>query len=357
MAKIAPLHLAVWAILSAPLAAAANAVSAEGAVTLVAIGDTLLGGAYENSIAKGVSPLRNLAPLLTSADLALANLEGPMTRRGTRQQGKKFTFRIPPSRARLFREAGVDVVAMANNHILDFGAVGLADTIAALDGESLRHCGAGSSLEEARRPAILEAGGLRVAFLSYNRTWPSKFWAGKRRPGTAFADESYIRADVTEAKKEADAVVVVVHWGQEKSVALREYQVSVAKACAEAGAALVIGGHPHIAQGIGRIGDTLVAYSLGDGVFGGANKRTVGSLVLRAVIGRTGVGSAEFLPLDASNVDTEYAPRIMTGAPARATLETVKGLSELLGTGLSYAVTAEGHPCLKLDMVSATVSR
>jgi len=316
------------------------------------------GGVYEDNLEKGLSPFRNIGAFLKTADLAVANLEGPLSSRGTRLQGKKFTFRVPPSRVSLFKEAGIGVLALANNHILDFGPTALADTLYALDSGGLLHCGAGLDLAAARRPAVAEVKGVRIAFLAYSRTFPSKFWAGKRRPGTAFADTAWVRADVLEAKQSADAVVVLFHWGQEKSHELRDYQRVLAKIAAEAGAVLVVGSHPHIPQGVEKIGGCVVAYSIGDGVFGGAPKRSEGSLVLRASFGREGLREAEFFPLETSNVATDFAPRLQMGAAARKTLDLVKALSADLRTTLAPVVSPEGYPCLRLDMtVSSTPAR
>jgi len=338
-------------------ASASSPVSGPGEWCLVALGDTLPGVVYEEGIAKGMNPLRNLSAFMAQADVAVANLEGPLTTRGTRLGGKKFTFRSPPARAEMLRQAGLSVVGLANNHILDYGPVGLSDTISALDSAGIQWCGAGDNLAMARKPAIKLVRGTRVAFLSYNRTFPSQFWARDRRPGTAFADARFLKEDVANARSLADRVIVMVHWGREKSYELRDYQVEVAQAAADAGADLVIGTHPHIPQGIQVIGRTVIAYSIGDGVFGGSPRRNVASVILRATFGPDGLRTAEFLPLETSNEKTSFAPKFQEGKSAGKTLDLVRELSGNLGTKLASAISPEGIPSLRLDVRRETPAR
>ena len=338
-------------VLSVPAAVAVSATGDE--LTIVAIGDVLPGIAYASRIERGHDPFVNLSPCLARADLALANLETAMSDRGSRVSGKKFTFRIPPSRANLLVGSGLDILSLANNHIMDYGADALADTVRALSDSGLLHCGAGATLTEARRPARAVVRGRRVAVLGYNRTLPRTFWATDSRPGTAFAKVETVRADVSRAREENDIVIVLVHWGRERTHELRPYQRPVASAAIEAGADLVVGAHPHVAHGIERMGSGVVAYSLGDAVFGGAYTRDEDSLVLRARFGADGLREVEFLALETSNANTGFAPRIRKGKRARATLAMVSDMSAKLGTELKQAVSADGFPCLRLVLADS----
>jgi len=177
--------------------------------------------------------------------------------------------------------------------------------------------------------------------------------------GVAYADSAWVREDVTAAKRGNDVVIVMMHWGREKQHELRDYQRVLGREAVEAGASLVIGTHPHISQGVELITRSVVAYSIGDGVFGGANKRREGSLVMRAAFGPEGLRTVEFLPLEASNVDSGWAPHLQEGDPAARTLELVRGLSASLGTRLEQGTTSEGFRCLRLDVtgVGAPASR
>jgi poly-gamma-glutamate synthesis protein (capsule biosynthesis protein) len=325
-------------------------------LTVVVIGDVLPGVRYDTRTETGEGPFRNLAPWLSRADIAAANLEGPLTARGVRVQGKKFTFRVPPTRARWLVSSGLDVLGLANNHVLDYGPVGLTDTIETLSRYGLLWCGAGRNLVEARRPAMARAGAGRVAFLAYSLTYPRSYYATASRPGTVYGDATAIREDVAAARKNADVVIVMMHWSKEKSHELRQYQRPLATAAVEAGAALVIGAHPHVMQGVERIGSGVAAYSLGDAVFGGALRRTEDSLLLRAVFSGGTLNAVEFFALQTSNVDTEFAPRIRTGEDAGPALKMLADLSAGLGCVLKLGRSAEGTPCASLALVpGATV--
>ena len=318
--------------------------------TVVVIGDVMLGWHYDPQYRAGADPFRNLAPVLRAADLAIANLEAPLTGRGRAVKGKRFTFRVPVERARWLAQAGLRVVGLANNHIMDFGPIGLADTTAALRGAGVAWCGAGDNETDARRPAILEVNGLRVAVLAYNWTWPAGYQATAKRPGTAAAHPAWVAEDVRRARASGATVIVLYHWGQEKSHELRDYQREFSRGAVAAGATLVIGTHPHVAQGVERIGQAVIAHSIGDAVFGGARRRSEDSLVLRATIGAGGLERVEFLALETSNEDTDYAPRIRAGADARPLLGQVRALSEKLGCALDDGTTDEGWPCLALSV-------
>ena len=368
----------VWLFLLLPAAGigdpGATLMQASGAIgspfTLAAIGDVMLSHVFDGPIRKGVDPFADLAPVLRGADLAIANLEGPITARGARVKGKKFTFRVPPERARMIAEAGIDALALANNHSMDFGPVGLRDSMAALRTAGLAYAGAGEDIAEARRPAVLDVHGTRVALLSYNWTNPSSYnaadaWAGRKaapgrkaargrpaRAGNAAGNPEWMAADVAKARATCPVVIVMIHWGREKSHALRAYQRPHARRAIEAGAALVIGHHPHVAQGIERVGDGVVCYSIGDGVFGGSDHRTNDSLVLRAGFGPGGLQHVEVMALHTNLRAIGFTPAIRRGDDAKPTLALVRNLSLALGTTLMETTSVEGWPALRLDVVA-----
>jgi len=320
-----------------------------GELTVVAIGDCMPGGAYESGFCRGADPFGGLRSVLSGADLAIANLEGPLTERGDRRK-KKFTFRSSPRYARILAQAGLDVVGLANNHILDFGEEGLRDTKRALSEFGILSCGAGINLAEARRPALFGAGKTRVAILSYNMTFPRSFWAGAERPGTVYGGTEWIREDTRKAREANDIVIVLVHWGAERRHELKSYQRVTAHAAIEAGASLVVGSHPHVAQGIERVGSSVAVYSLGDGVFGGALKREEGSLVMRAVFDSGVLCRVEILPLIASNAATRCSPRLMDADESGPYLSMISRLSGDLGTELDLVDGPGGRCSLRLDL-------
>ena len=230
--------------------------------TLLAGGDVLLGLTEP----EGVDPFTKVEPSLSSADVAIVNLEMAITERGE-PYDKEFVFRAPGSAALTLAGAGVDVVSLANNHILDFGSVGLEDTISVLDEVGILRPGAGANNAEAYAPRVLVLDNeIRVAFVSASAIIPGGFSAGAERPGIADAKWAIPRvlAAVRAAASGNDVVVVSIHWGVERATCPSQDQRGLAQQLIEAGANLILGHHPHVLQPIETFDRTVIAYSLGN---------------------------------------------------------------------------------------------
>ena len=233
--------------------------------TLMAGGDVLM----DRSELAGIDPFAKMVPALGTADIAFVNVEMAITTGGTPVQ-KTFVFRAPPSAARTIANAGVDVVSLANNHARDFGAVGLTDTLEALEEFGVVAVGAGENDSEAYRHRILEVpDGPTVAFVAASQIMPSGFGATAERAGiaNASAQRERVLANVRVAASEADVVVVSVHWGIERDTCPSGVQRSFAADLLDAGATVVLGHHPHVLQPIETTDTQLVAYSLGNFVW------------------------------------------------------------------------------------------
>ena len=233
--------------------------------SLLAGGDVLL----DLTEPEGIDPFANVQPDLASADIAIVNLEMAITERGD-PYDKEFVFRAPGSAALTLAGAGIDVVSLANNHVLDFGPVGLADTIAVLDEVDILRPGAGSNNAEAYAPRVLTLdNGIRVAFVSATAVVPGGFAASADRPGVADAKWAIPRvlASVRAAAASNDVVVVSVHWGIERETCPSDDQRDLAMDLIEAGANLILGHHPHVLQPIETFDRTVIAYSLGNFVW------------------------------------------------------------------------------------------
>ena len=279
---------------------------------------------------------RQFRSMFEAADVVFGNLEGPLTARGAADGDKTYLFRSPPFAASMALVlANFRVVSLANNHMLDYGAEGLADTMAALDVAGVAHAGAGRNLNEARKPAIVEASGRRIAFLAYSMTLPETFYATDARAGTAFGHEEQVRADVAAARAGADVVLVSFHWGQEGSTRLREYQVRLGRAAIDAGAAAVIGHHPHIVQSVERYRDGVILYSLGNFAFGSYSPRsTVGAVAELIVVGER-VTTLRMHPVNVNNFEVQFQPQRLQGEAARQAVDTLVLLARARGTELS----------------------
>ncbi len=210
-------------------------------------------------------PFERVTPLFEGIDVLIGNLEGTFTERGQRAD-KYYTFRAPPELAYALRDAGFDAVSLANNHALDYGPVGLADTIDALDRLGVTHFGAGEDAAGAVRPLVIEARGWRLALLGFSAVRSSVF-AGEAEAGVAEASVAAVRAAVEAAVSDADAVIVAFHFGTEYDGTPTSEQRTLAHAAVDAGATLVVGHHAHTLQPRERRGDALILYGLGNFVF------------------------------------------------------------------------------------------
>ena len=236
-------------------------------VTVALAGDTMLGRSVARTLAR-TPPQALVAPevraALDEADLVVLNLECCISERGRPwpAPGKPFFFRAPPRAVELLVLLGTDCVTLANNHALDYGVDALADTLDHLATAGIAVVGAGTDLEQARRPATLATGGLRVAVLGVT-DHPADFAAGPDHPGVAFADLARRVPDwLLQTVREADAEVMLVtpHWGPNMTSAPVRHVRRAATALVDAGATLVAGHSAHLAHGVAG----PVLYDLGD---------------------------------------------------------------------------------------------
>lgn len=230
--------------------------------------------------------------VLRAADLCFGQMECPVSSRGSPAPQARLAMRTDPGVPAVLRAAGFDVMSLAGNHVLDFGVPALEDTLHLLPAAGIAVCGAGPNLAAARQPAWLERGGRRVAVLAYSSILPAGYAAAATRPGCApmrahtvyepvepdqpgtpprihtFADRAdlaALAADVRAARARADTVLVSLHWGIHfVRASLADYQREVAAAAIGAGAAAVVGHHPHLLKGIEFIAGAPVFYSLGN---------------------------------------------------------------------------------------------
>ncbi|MBW3591422.1 MAG: CapA family protein, partial [Actinobacteria bacterium] len=238
-------------------------------IEIASVGDVNMGGTLGEVIQRQGAgyPWERVAPLLQSADIAFANFESTASVRGS-PAAKQFTFRSDPASLGPMGLAGIDVASLANNHSLDYGPEALLDTVANLRQFGMQPVGAGANESESWRPAIVEAGGLRFAFIAASRVLPAGWAATADSAGVASAYQGQrLLGEVAAAKASGAVVIVSVHWGVEGSTSPEPYQVELAHALVDAGASVVLGHHPHVVQPVVRYRGAVIAYSLGNFVF------------------------------------------------------------------------------------------
>ena len=287
-------------------------------VLLAAVGDVMLGrsvGARLEREGAGAA-LAAVRDILAGADIAIANLESPIATGGA-PAPKAYAFRAPPAAAAALALAGIDLVSLANNHALDYGPAALAETRALLAERGIASIGAGPDRAVAHAPAMIARGGLTIAFLGYVTVpvegggFDPRVWAATDdAAGVAWLDVAAITAEVGAAARMADLVVVMLHFGQEWQPRPSPAQREQARAAIDAGAALVVGSHPHVLQEVEAYGGGLIAYSLGNFVFDGFPDPANDSAILLVELGADGVAGHELVPV-----------RIIDGIPTLAGAE------------------------------------
>lgn len=259
--------------------------------------------------------LQEAAAQLSAADLTMVNLETAITERGT-PAPKQFHFRAPATALDALAAAGVDVATMANNHAVDYGDVGLADSLAAVADSPIPVIGIGSDADVAYAPYVTSVNGLTVAIFAASQVhdWTiASHTATDTEAGIASAFSPRLVEAVREAARAADVVIVYLHWGIEYQSCPSVEQRTLADALAGAGATAVVGTHAHVLQGAGwRDDGVYVAYGLGNYYwwrsFGNAQDDNG---VLTLTIDRSGVTAADFLP---THLDSRGVPLPAEGA-------------------------------------------
>ncbi len=204
--------------------------------------------------------------LVESADIAIANFENPAPNVFRYHTGGTV-FSADPKLIGGLANAGIDWVGLANNHIGDAGRTGILQTIANLTSRGIAASGAGANLAAARKPAILAAGGVKVAFLAYD-TIAGYYAAGTAKAGSAKLTVAALKADVAAARKAGAGVVIVFpHWGTEYDATPFKGQQALARAAIDAGADMVIGNHAHWAGAMEVRNGKPIWYALGNFVF------------------------------------------------------------------------------------------
>ncbi len=300
-------------------------------ILVAAVGDVMLSSWVEPVMAeKGpLYPFLGTLPYLQHADVAIANLEAPFARSGTPFE-KRFNFKVAPRYAVGLRQAGIDVVNLANNHILDFGEEALRTTLHTLDSLGVAHCGAGESLKAAHQPVVIERGGRKIALFGYSMTFPTEFYARDDSAGTAYPEPEMMQSALAAWDKKVDFIVVSFHWGAEKRETPKDYQIFFAHLAIDSGADLVLGHHPHVLQGLEIYRGRLIAYSLGNFAFGSYSQYAVDSIILRVYLHDGGLLFARCVPINVNNAEVEFQPQVLTGEAKRRVISKLQRLSSPL---------------------------
>lgn len=305
---------------------------------IIAVGDIMLSRTVglkikNNSI---YYPFELTRGITSAADLTFGNLETTLATTGERLPGKGIWFRAVPEAAEGLKDAGFDVLSLANNHILDYDTPALIETMEVLEQKHIGYVGAGRNLEQARRPIIVIKDGIRVGFLAYNEFY-NYFWSYSYKrtfeatddiAGTAPMEEDIIEEDIKNLKDICDIVVVSPHWGIEESNRVVAAQQQLAHRMIDWGADMVLGHHPHVLQGIEIYKGKPIVYSLANFVFDQNDENNKESMILEIFTKDSAITELHAYPI---YIAEKGRPELAMGSKRDHILEKILKLSRDLG--------------------------
>ncbi len=349
-------------------------------VTMNFVGDIMLARRYESPggiiDTLGVEGIFDptLPYLGDAADITVANLECPLTTRGPRHPTKPIVFRGRPSNVAGLVHAGIDVVSLANNHVIDYGLEGLRETQEVLGAHGIRYSGAGANSYEAHLPLFYQKSGVNIAFLAfsdrtgqYDNLQPY-LNAGYNKPGFAKQDTFRIFREIHRVEPDADLIVVELHAGEEYSPVPWDEEpaedefyspfalfpspvdMQVRRRAIEEGADLIVCHHPHMLQGFEVYNGKLIAHSLGDFTFDLNYPETYPTVILNAGIDETGFYEYSVTPV---YID-DYIPLRAEGGLGLYMLDEIARRSGDLGT---YVIVNRGSVTAEIVLDTTALTR
>ena len=304
--------------------------SPQAPVSIVITGDVMFGRGVESAINSNSNIFGDLGPLFKQTDLVVVNLESPFTY-ASENFKKTVPLKASPAFAHILKDNDVDVAALANNHIMDYGPQGLTDTLQTLDKYNITHIGAAENLQDALQPAYFTANGKTIAVINFmDLTTFQGFGKSELPPATdnssgfAPAEWGLVKNSINTAKSHADIVIVFFHYGNEYSFTPNKYQTELSRKCIDEGADIVVGSHPHVPQCIESYNGKLIFYSLGNCVFDQRNPITKDSMVVQLQI-VNGTAEVTVIPIHISN----SSPKIMGNQSANTFLNRINSESNV----------------------------
>lgn len=290
-------------------------------ISLIAVGDLYF------SRQEPATAFANFRQPLQEADITFGNLEAPCSSLGAPTIGKYITLRMDPHVIPALANTGFDLVALANNHAIDYGREAFVDTLDRLDRAGIARIGGGRDVHEARRAVVLERSGLRIGFIGYATTVPWGYEATQTQAGIAAIDVStsyepryqimseqpgtpatvitriashdldQLTDQIRSLRQRVDVLIVSLHWGVAFVPDPVSYQTELGRAAIDAGAHMVLGHHAHVMQGVEMYRGAPIFYSLSNFVFDRNNpKFGIETFLVHARLSRNGITRLSLLP-------------------------------------------------------------
>lgn len=279
---------------------------------------------YYDSRGKGVYGILDsgIVNIMKSSDIMVANNEFTVSNRGSKLN-KLYNFRAKPERLNIYKEMGIDLVSIANNHAYDYGEDAFLDTIKYLNEYGINYVGGGANIGEASSAFYYIANGYKISFLSSSRAEKNIVTPGATDTSSGIFscyDNELLLKRIEAEKEKSDFVILLIHWGKEDSHNLEDVQTTTGKEYIDAGADLIIGSHAHVLQGIEMYNNKLIAYNLGDFIF---NRETKDTGILSITIDNKGEMNYKFVPCKQSN----YKTSLLEGVDKIKVIDKMKNYS------------------------------
>lgn len=279
-------------------------------------------------------PFSHVKKIFREADVSYVNLEGPFA---DNSRFEPYRLMNNPAYVNSIKDVGIDIIGFANNHCFDAEESGFLTTLDLLDKNDLKYTGSGYNLDHARKGAVSNVKGVKIAWLGYTqkigRVTLDYAVATNERAGCLPLDPSIIEADIIRARQDADIVIIVPHWGVEDYHCVSRQIRKLAHWMIDVGADAIFGHGPHLYQGIEVYKDRPIAYSLGTLIFGLWFKTWKDNMLVRLTLANSRPSHLEIIPISGSR-DTIFHPHVLTGERAQNVLKHVKKLSRSLGTNV-----------------------
>ena len=262
------------------------------------VGDMMLGRSITNKGSKNnyKNMFSGVSDLWKDSDYVAGNLECVLLDNASdyEKNDKEIHINAETKTANVLKENGFTLVSLANNHLADFKAKGVVNTLDTLDKVGLKHVGAGRNLTEA---AEYEINGVKIATIAVSDIIPKDFAARDSKAGILTTKTLKYYQAVKDASEKADLVIANIHWGVEYGMTETEAQQQLARNLINWGVDVVIGSHPHVLQPVEKYGDGIIFYSMGNFVFDQGWSRTKDSMVLNYYVDEDGNCSFEITPI------------------------------------------------------------
>jgi poly-gamma-glutamate capsule biosynthesis protein CapA/YwtB (metallophosphatase superfamily) len=266
-------------------------------IKILFAGDTMLARVIGDEIREGKNPFVYVKDEFLKYDLVIINLECVVSDKGGPVSGKLYKFEAPVEAIQMMKESGVNVVSVANNHVMDYGDDAFLDMLSRLDQSQISYFGGGENTTNAYSPLVIEVKDTKIGFVGYNNLETYITAVGDNNPGNAWFDRGLIESSIQDARSKSDVVIPFVHWGDEFKFEHNSTQENWAKIMIDSGSDIVVGGHPHVIQPEGEYAGKKIYYSLGNFVFDLMYQDAAKGNMLEIVIKDKKIESSRVIPI------------------------------------------------------------